>query len=376
MLPDTDWTPVDRFQRLRLVKLEVQDRLSLNRLVRWQRQSVARSILPDERVAKCYRVRVQEFVDVFRSQKFERAHYGGLFTCSSVWVCPVCAAKITERRRLELQAAVDKATEKRISFFMVTWTLQHTKDDSLLGVRDALAVALRKLKAGRWYQGFISSYGIIGNVTGSEVTYGSEFGWHYHRHSIFFTTRALSEFDLKVIQLDLSAKYRALLEKMGRYAHPIVGVDVRTGDSLIADYVAKYGQQRDISSWSLAAEVTKGFSKGALQANDHFTPFELLDLALHLEDGAADLFREYSDVMKGNHQIRWSPGLREVLGLDVEIMTDEEIASVQDDDAVLFAQVTARQWRNILRKELRGQLLDVASLGNIEAFQIWLSSLE
>lgn len=350
-------------------KMDAQTRLTVNRLLRWRRQSVARSLLPEQRVSKCYRVRVQELINVFKSVKFQRAHYGGLVTCASVWDCPVCSAKITERRRLDLQAAVDKASELEINYFMVTWTLQHTKEDSLFDVRDSLAVALRRLKAGRWYQGFIADYGILGNVTGSELTYGFDWGWHYHRHSIFFTRNTLSEFDLKRIQLDLSLKYRLILDKMGRYAHPIIGVDVRSADSLVSDYIAKFGQS-DSKNWTLAAEITKAGSKGS---SGHFTPFELLDLCFYKHQDAGDLFVEYSKVMKGTHQIRWSPGLRQSLGLDTDVMTDEEIVSAQDEDAVLFAQITINQWRKILGRELRGQLLELASRGDMALFQDWLS---
>jgi len=367
------WTPLDR-SRLHLKKMQADDRLMVSRLIRWQRQSVARSIVPGERVAKCYRVRVRELVDVLRSQKFKRAHYSGLFTCTSVWSCPVCAAKITERRRIEMQQAIDKADQKGIKYFMVTWTLQHTKQDSLKDVRDSLGVALRKLRAGRWYQDFADQWRILGNVTGSEVTYGTEFGWHYHKHSIYFTYKNVSVEDLRQIQLDLSLKYRLILEKMGRYAHPIIGVDVRAGDSAVGDYVAKYGQQKDISNWSLAAELTKGSSKSALQGSDHFTPFELLDLYLHNQDDGS-LFREYVETMKGDHQIRWSAELRQVLELDQEL-TDQEIASAQDEDAYLFAQITIQQWRKIIKQEKRGQVLEAASIGDVELFQKFLSTIK
>ena len=70
------------------------------RLERFALQSVARSILPKARTAKCLRVPFARSVGVFHSQAQESAHYGGLVTCASVWACPICAAKISERRRL------------------------------------------------------------------------------------------------------------------------------------------------------------------------------------------------------------------------------------------------------------------------------------
>lgn len=363
------YTNVDR---ARLQKLDAPDRVINNRLLRWQRQSVVRSILPHERVSKCYRVRTREMIDVFRSKKFERAHYAGLVTCSSVWTCPVCSSKITERRRIELQSAIDKALSLGMSVFLVTWTLQHSIQDTLNDVRLSLGDALRKLKAGRWYQGFISDFGIVGNVTGSEVTYGPDHGWHYHKHSIFFSDKALSSQDCFAIREELSEKYLLQLQKLGRWAHPIIGVDVRMGDQAVGDYVAKFGVQD--SKWTLAAEVTKGHSKTSMQSGDHFSPFEFLDMYLHGVQDADKLFAEYAKTMKGDHQLRWSKDLRSVLDLDPEI-SDEEIAAVQDEDAVLFAQLTINQWRKILKSEKRGQLLEVASSGNIQYFQIYLTSL-
>lgn len=375
MLDTSLWTPVDR---ARVQKLDAQDRLTSNRLLRWQRQSVARSILPGERVAKCYRVRVRELVDVLRSQKFDRAHYGGLATCASVWSCPVCASKITERRRVELQQAVDRAIERGMSVFMVTWTIQHRIEDTLNDVRQAMTDAMRSLKSGRFYQDFVSDFALVGNVTGTEVKYGTIHGWHYHRHSIFFSSRKVTQLECVEMQARLSAQYQRQLKKLGRYADSLIGVDVRLGDRNVSDYVSKYGQEENESKWSLSAEITKGSSKagfGALAGDDHFIPFEFLDLKLHGEEKAGDLFAEYAITMKGNNQLRWSDGLRELFDLGV-VINDEELAAAQDEDAVLFAQITLSQWKNILRREKRGQLLEVASSGNIEWFQAYLSTIK
>lgn len=370
-MSDAIYTEVDK---ARAQKLAPDDRMTNNRLMRWQRQSVSRKLLPHERVAKCYRVRVREFVDVLKSVKHKRAHYGGLSTCGSVWSCPVCTAKITERRRIELQAAIDKAAEMGFHFFMATFTLQHTKADHLEAVRECLTDALRKTKSGRWYKDFEEKFEIVGNVTGSEVTYGAEYGWHFHKHTIFFTRQPVDETRAKQIKESLSLQYGLKLKKSKRYAHPIHGVDVRAADRDVAQYVSKYGQEKNESKWSMAAEMTKPASKSALKNGDHFAAFELLDLYLHGEGKAGPLFQEYAATMKGTRQLRWSSGLRELFKLDAEI-TDEELAAVQDDDAALFAQLTIAQWRKVLKAEKRGQILEVASHATIEHFQVYLQAL-
>lgn len=348
-------------------KLSPAERMTVNRLARWYRQSLARAILPNERVAKCYRVRTKELVDVLCSVKHKRAHYGGLMTCGSVWQCPVCAAKITERRRAELQQAINSATAKGYSFFLATFTLQHTKADALKDVRTYLTDALEQTKSGRWWGDFVEEFEIIGNIAKSEVTYGMEHGWHFHKHLLFITRQPMNAPECSNIKAALSARYENKLALMGRYAHPIHGVDVRVGDTYVADYISKYGREPS-PAWSLAAEVSKSFSKTA-KADGHYTPFQLLDFA-----DTKNLFGEYAMTMKKYNQLRWSNGLRKKLELGAE-MSDEEIASVQDDDAALFAQLTISQWRKIIKADARGHVLEVASHGDIELFQTYLKHL-
>ena len=65
-----------------------------SRVQRFALQSVARSILPESRTAKCLRIRAHDCdVQVWKSKEHGTASYGGLQTCGSVWACPVCAAK-------------------------------------------------------------------------------------------------------------------------------------------------------------------------------------------------------------------------------------------------------------------------------------------
>jgi len=78
------------------------------RLLKWQLQREARALLPNERVVFCMRRVKGATVDVFYSPDHQSAHYGGLMVCGSVWVCPVCAIKISEKRRVELEKAITR----------------------------------------------------------------------------------------------------------------------------------------------------------------------------------------------------------------------------------------------------------------------------
>lgn len=355
-------------------KLSPDERMTNNRLVRWARLDAACQLLPDERVAKCFRVPVKELIDIIKSPKHKRAHYSGTVICGSVWLCAVCSAKITEGRRVELQSGIDKAIEKGLHTFMVTPTLQHSITDKLSDLGETQTKALRKTKSGRWYQEFKKEFEIIGNVIATEITFGFEFGWHYHKHIIFFSKRMITQSDCEGIKKEFYFQYSKNLSSLGRYAHPVHGVDVRASDSSVADYVAKYGHEKN-TNWSLAAEATKGLSKNSIKSQDNLTPLELLDYSLMRDDEQAScLFQEYAAAMKGKRQLRWSPGLRELLGLGIE-STDEELAQAQDEDGKNYAQLTRRQLGKIIWKGKRGEVLEVASTQEIEAFQVYLQSL-
>ncbi len=70
------------------------------------------------------------------SKEHKKAFYTGLAVCGSVWSCPVCTAKIQERRRLEISKGMDKAYESGLKCVMVTLTFPHMsfqKLDDLYG---------------------------------------------------------------------------------------------------------------------------------------------------------------------------------------------------------------------------------------------------
>ena len=85
------------------------------RLERWILQSAVKKLLPDKRVAKCCRIRAfkQLTIKVLYNAINKTAHFGGLQTCGSVWDDPVCAAKISERRRIDEVAPAMQAWESQ-----------------------------------------------------------------------------------------------------------------------------------------------------------------------------------------------------------------------------------------------------------------------
>jgi hypothetical protein len=150
-------------------------------------------------------------VDVFYSPKHKSASLGGVAVCGSVWQCPVCAAKISERRRVELQAAVDAHTGL---VFLATFTVQHSDQDALEALLDDLLKASYKLRTGKAWTLFKQRYGVVGSIRALEVTYGAH-GFHPHLHVLFFVA---ADADVDAFTGDLLRRWREVVVKVGRYA--------------------------------------------------------------------------------------------------------------------------------------------------------------
>ena len=161
------------------------------RVERFALQSVARDILPKSRTAFCLRSRIKggEGVGVWRSTQHQTAHYSGLIVCGSVWTCPVCAAKISERRRLELQAAIAQHRESGGDAYLLTLTTPHGRRDDLAQLLAMQAKALASFTAQRAVKAVFAEMGEIGRVRAFEVTHGrkgTNNGWHPHYHFLQF----------------------------------------------------------------------------------------------------------------------------------------------------------------------------------------------
>lgn len=99
------------------------------RVERYALQAVARDILPKSRTALCLRTRIKGGggVGVWKCEHAGTAHYSGLIVCGSVWTCPVCAAKISEKRRGELNAAIGQHQQSGGDVLLLTLTTRTRK---------------------------------------------------------------------------------------------------------------------------------------------------------------------------------------------------------------------------------------------------------
>lgn len=344
------------------------------RLLRYILQSAARELLPGERIARCLRVVVParvmpegvtwhqtaggaHRVHVLYSAKRERAFYGNLAQCASVWQDPVCASKITERRRVEMTEALGGS---KFYQALMTRTFQHTREDKLAELRKDFAEAKRRVKSGKAWITLENHFKIVGSISGTEVTYSQENGFHLHDHSLYLFEQAI---DLDEFREAMTKKYQAAMEGRGRYVSGIYGLDVRATNDAVGDYVSKWGVEAELAKYP----VKQG-------REGHYSAFQMLELYAGGESWAGGVFQEYAAAMKGSKQLVWSRGLRQLLNLGKEV-SDQEVVEAQEDDARVLAMLTLEQWRRVLAREKRGELLEVASTGRLDVLVMWLRTL-
>ena len=348
------------------------------RLEKWELQSVSRFLLPKERIRFCCLSRIpgKIGVDVYHSPTHSSAHYGGLITCGSVWNCPVCSARISERRRELLARAVAACIDLGGRPLLVTYTFSHKRSDRLSVSLSALLDAQRSMTGNRPYKRLTDRYGILGTVKALETTWSNRNGWHPHAHALMF---APSEIDPAALEEDLYRLWAATMHRHGFTMAQGRGVKVQSTYGKVAEYVAKWGVSPSRRLWGVEDELAKSHSKRAHRGDDQagYSPFDLLRWLVDTgESQAAALFRDYAATFKRRQQLTWSPGLAAFLGIEDEAAkTDEEIAGEIREDAVLLATLTPAEWRAVRHADRRGELLEVARTGDLAAVRAFVAEL-
>lgn len=339
-------------------------------IMRFILQSCAREILPDERVSQCLRklAPLKTHVEIHKSREGRAAYYKNLVVCSRIWHCPVCAARITEERRRELHKATVEWTG---GLALVTYTARHSSRDKLAPLLDALISSFRAFKAGRVFQEIRDHYGWVGSVRALEVTHADN-GWHPHIHEAVFFTNNMDSGATGKLEFKIKRHWSDVLARHGLSADHEHGVTLRDGWKDISEYVSKYGDDLVQTGWTLSHEITKQpVKKGKLKGK---SPTQLLYDYWEGDMRARFLWKEYAVTFKGKHQLVWSRGLRELLGMGEE-KTDEQLAEEIPADTVLLATLTVNQWRGILKAGVVGDILYKAANESNEDFALWLADI-
>ena len=338
------------------------------------------------RTAYCYRAVLPQArgVDVLHFPESQAGGFGGLMTCASVWACAVCVAKITERRRVALAAALDQVASPLV---MVTLTVQHQQGESLRDVLDVVLTGYQRMFSGRRGRKLREGFALVGRVRALEVTFG-EHGWHPHLHVLLVVGGHVRDFDAGALSDYVKTLWQDIVARMGEYASWDYGAFLSVGDGVRAGYLAKLGREEvrvcrsESGGWSLVHEVTKSPAKWGKRGG--LTALSLL--AAYMAGGyqsegleltgeqAGALWLEYVAAMHRQRQIVPSGVVRGLLGAEAT-KSDQEVEAEMSETAVVLATLTVDQWRVVLANDARGELQDVAGLGDAGSLWDFLESI-
>lgn len=361
-------------------------------------QDQSAKLLPKERVSNCLKKRIDKNKDreVKYNESRKKAHWSNVQRCGSVWMCPVCAKQITEKRREELKNAIELWKSGVVNVFfdfsehgkdfigaiipsveyykgdvlLLTLTFSHSIKEQLSSLLERQRKALKIFYETTKVQDIFKEMGVKYKIKSLETTYGQN-GWHPHNHILLLTDKVSNYFDYIPALSELWIK---ACTKAGLSAPSMThGLDIRNGN-----YASEY-----IAKWGLDFELAKGNVKKG--RNGSFTPFDLLQYSML--DGeingrtAASLWQEFGIATKGKRQLEWGRGLKALLG--VEEKTDEELAEETEQQAITMRTVDDLAFSLLCHAQKRHEFLQCLErdwengcFGNGEAEQLLITLLE
>lgn len=330
----------------------------------------------------------------------------GMWRCGSRW-CPECRAKLAAHKAAEVKQGVCWALNKGLVVTMVTLTSSHATVEELGKAEGSLHEAVqsittemaRKRHSEAWRAATTGrrnaalKAGRVGTITAQENTVddlmvsGSRTGTHWHRHHLAFL-----EPQAGLTANEVANQYGEKLFTYWQYGVESVGLradragfDVVVAESeahatAVAEYVAKVESKKSPSE-SLANELVRAESKSARRGG-RVSPEQVLRnigyLKAHGEDKRAErLIAQWKDIeqgTKGVHWLRWSPGLRDLVGLGEEL-TDLEIVNAEElQESEPVAVVSWEKLKEHL-KEIRMAVRESLDGGEFDTLTLCLDSL-
>ena len=135
-------------------------------------------LLPKHRVCNCLKKRIDKNKN--RTVKYnvdrKKSHWSNVQRCASLWVCPVCAKQITEGRRSELSAALERWKKILGGCLLLTLTFSHSLDMPLAVTQLGLRKAYQYFVEHRQVKNIFEFLGVQHKIKGQEITWGKMVG--------------------------------------------------------------------------------------------------------------------------------------------------------------------------------------------------------
>lgn len=304
-----------------------------------------------------------------------RAHFAGLQTCGSPWTCPVCSAKIRQRRAEEIEQGVRRHLDEGGGVELLLLTLPHNNGDRLGRLLDTCALAFRRVLGGRGWVADRALFGVTGTIRVPDFTGGGDHGWHPHLHVLLLTECPLSDEERIDLQGRLFERWARCVVARG-HQRPLRGLcgmePVRTGEA-VAAYLEKAvlvrgedGRARRAGLEMMRSDLKTG--RGGR------TPWEILaDFARTGDAADLALWHEYEQATRGRQSVSWSRGLKGALL--IEERTDEELAE-EEVGGVDLVTFEPREWAILVRTPgALVRVLELAEEAGVLAVVVYVQEL-
>lgn len=316
------------------------ERASEVRSTNYKLRNVAQSVLGQKhRVFSCNKVPsygVQKLGQTRGISKNQdgKAFFHGLASCGDVHCCPVCSVKISEGRRQEVIHALRSHSEAGYISLFATFTIRHSKADTLEDNLKAFRKARSGLIASRRFKEIKKEISMTGYIRRLEVTWGESNGWHPHDHEVWMIEKdSISPLYLQLLQYEVFKLWAHYCKKNGLDAPSLKhGFDLRWKDNKGHESVGAY-----LTKWG--HELTYGHTKKA-NGEERYTPFSMLHSLLEKYNPKfANLYQAYAKAFKGRAQLLWSRGLK--AKFNIEEIIDGELA--ERPEKIHYCDLTVEQ---------------------------------
>ena len=309
------------------------------------------------------------------------SRFFGHITCKNTWCCPVCTARVMEKRRQRIGAALDALGDKLFAF-SVTFTIPHLRFQSCHEVTDLLYEtwkrfnSMKSLKGKRAKTQFVEPVQqffskIHHFVRVGEYTWGKN-GWHPHFHMIFWTdfesAKSIAELKPKLqktwnnefanvakgywkrnnLDRDINKFIDCINHAALKGTSESVNFSINPDGSLFRVKSSDY-----VSGWGGDSEATGNRQKKASHA-DHYTQWQILELA-ESDEFFANLYIEFClETSKHVHQrTAFSKNLKKIIDDYINKVGYESILKKKSIECQAFRVVcwfSREQWSKLCSK--------------------------
>lgn len=282
--------------------------------------------------------------------------FGNVNLCKSPHICPYCSYRISVKRSIEVAQVVSWAYVNNYIPVLITLTHQHSLDMSpstcIKVHQKALTYFYNNMSAGKKLKKMS-----VGRITGSEILHGVN-GCHFHSHILF-----LMRPDYYITQKEVAESWVKALkaEKGGNLKSGSIASMLKNSVHIMENcHTSEY-----LSKWGVEKELTASHAKSGEGES-------IFSLAMN---GNSGLFVKYARALKGRSRVKFSKGLRSLVGLD-EKKSDSDLIEEEIKESQLMAIINREVWFYLLKHNLIADCKYVAEQYGYMGLKAWFANLE